>query len=366
MHWYSVYDTIYNIVHSVNEMFRWILRLLTDNTIFEHFINTVTGETIFSTIRGTAITLCVLFFFIEFLQKSMHLQWVTWENILMFVLKIVLAKIIVSNSNVILSTIQNGFAAMIPQQTISEGLLPENTFASGKTAKEMREEAENQFGINYAAGEYNDEIIALAAKNNISLSENKLLDDISCLLIACVSNEDFGNWLEQKISAIMSGSSSGSDMIGFFVPPTSEEYSKIMSCKKRDNWFDFSPLLCNLKIIIIGLIIQIIVIISCIIVLARVFELVVYSVLAPIPLATLSCEGLQDVGKGFLKSFVAVCIQGVVIVVMFIVFKEFLSPDSPIKLPAEVQSWGALLYSFVFGAGIMQSGAWAKRIVGSM
>lgn len=351
MHWYSVYQTIWNIVHSVNEMFRWILELLTNNAIFTDFNESVTGNTIIGTIKGVALTLCVLFFLIDFFQKSLHLQWVTWENILMFFMKLLLAKIIINNTDVIMATIQNGFASMIPQETISDGLLHESVGNGSKSAKELREEAEAAVEQDYADGLYDDEFQAIQDKYG-NTGE----------FIAALAE-----FYEARVQEKISGGIGGADMIGFFVPPGSDEYNKICSLSKRSDWFDFAPLLCNLKIMIQGLIIQVVVILACIIVLARFFELVVYTALAPIPLATLSCDGLQEVGKSFLKSFAAVCIQAVVIVVMFIVFKAFLDPDiNPISLPSAVQSWGAMLYTFIFGAGIMQSGNWAKKLCGAI
>lgn len=351
MHWYSVYQTIYNIVHSVNEMFRWILELLTNNAIFEVFNKSVAGNAIVGIIESAALTLCVLFFLVEFFQKSLHLQWATWENILLFFMKLILAKAIISNTGAILTTIQKGFASMIPEETISGNLLPESVANGTESLKKMREEAEDAVEQDFENGLYDDEIQAIWDKYspNAWKAATAILD-----------------FFETKVQEKLSGGSAGGDMVGFFVPPDSDEYLKICSLKKRSSWFDFEPLLCNLKIMIQGLIMQVVVLIACIIVLARIFELVVYTALAPIPLATLSCDGLQDVGKNFLKSFAAVCVQAIIIIVMFIVFKTFISSSNPIELPDAVKSWGALLYTFIFGAGIMQSGNWAKKICGAM
>lgn len=353
MHWYSIYQTIKNIVQSVNEMFRWILELLTNNEIFISFNKSVNGNTIIGTIKGVALTLCVLFFLIDFFQKSLHLQWVTWENILMFFMKLLLAKVILNNTEVIMTTIQNGFAAMIPQETISDGLLPESVVNGNESLEEIRKKAEDAVYQDIDNGLYDDELQAIKDRYEF--------DDNLAYLRALEA------FFEAKVQEKISGSVNGADMIGFFVPKGSDEYNKICSLKKRSNWFDFAPMLCNLKVMIQGLIIQVVIIIACIIILARFFELVVFTALAPIPLATLSCDGLQDVGKGFLKSFAAVCIQAIVIVVMFIVFKTFINPNTnPISLPPAVQSWGAMLYAFIFGAGIMQSGSWSKKLCGAM
>ena len=125
----------------------------------------------------------------------------------------------------------------------------------------------------------------------------------------------------------------------------------------------------NIQLFIIGLILKIVFIMCAIIVIARVFELLVYTAIAPIPLATLSCEGLQDVGKGFLKSFAGVCLQSVVIIIMMIVYSTMLS-SSAFDFSAISNQWRGqvklLLFTFIFGAGVMQSGSWAKKICGAM
>lgn len=61
----------------------------------------------------------------------------------------------------------------------------------------------------------------------------------------------------------------------------------------------------------------------------RFFKLYMYSALAPIPLSTFAGEPSQNVGKSFLKSFAAVCLEGAVVVLACIIFSVFAgSPPS--------------------------------------
>ena len=42
--------------------------------------------------------------------------------------------------------------------------------------------------------------------------------------------------------------------------------------------------------------------------------------IAPVPLSTFACDGLSDIGKGFLKSYAAVTLQSIVLAIMFIAY----------------------------------------------
>ena len=57
----------------------------------------------------------------------------------------------------------------------------------------------------------------------------------------------------------------------------------------------------------------------------RFFKLYMYTANAPIPLSTFAGEPTQNVGKSFLKSYCAVCLEGAVIVLACIIFSLFVS-----------------------------------------
>ncbi len=51
------------------------------------------------------------------------------------------------------------------------------------------------------------------------------------------------------------------------------------------------------------------------ILIGRLFEIIVYTVISPIPLATFAAEGWYDSAKAFVKSYAVVCLQGLVVIV---------------------------------------------------
>ena len=55
----------------------------------------------------------------------------------------------------------------------------------------------------------------------------------------------------------------------------------------------------------------------------RFFRLYLYAAIAPVPLSTFAGEPSQNVGKSFIKSYAAVCLEGAIIVLACIIFSVF-------------------------------------------
>lgn len=53
------------------------------------------------------------------------------------------------------------------------------------------------------------------------------------------------------------------------------------------------------------------------------FRLYLYTAIAPIPLSSFAGEPTQNVGKSFLKSYTAVCLEGAIVVLACIIFSLF-------------------------------------------
>ena len=100
----------------------------------------------------------------------------------------------------------------------------------------------------------------------------------------------------------------------------------------------------------------------------RFFKLYMYTALAPIPLSTFAGEPSQNVGKSFIKSFCAVCLEGAVIVLACIIFSVFAS-SPPVVNPdaaAVTQVWayiGELVFNMLVLVGSVKM---ADRIIREM
>jgi len=76
----------------------------------------------------------------------------------------------------------------------------------------------------------------------------------------------------------------------------------------------------------------------------RFFKLYMYTAIAPIPLSTFAGQPTQNVGKSFVKSYAAVCLEGAIIVLACIIFSLFAS--SPPVVDADAAP-AAMVWKYV-------------------
>ena len=100
----------------------------------------------------------------------------------------------------------------------------------------------------------------------------------------------------------------------------------------------------------------------------RFFKLYMYTAIAPVPLSTFAGEPSQNVGKSFLKSYAAVCLEGAVIVLACIIFSVFASEPPVVDTTADAANivWsyiGELVFNMLVLAGSVKT---ADRIVREM
>lgn len=117
-----------------------------------------------------------------------------------------------------------------------------------------------------------------------------------------------------------------------------------------------------------GLVVTVISLILILTVYGRFFKLYMYTAIAPLPLSTFAGEPTQNIGKTFLKSYCAVCLEGAVIVLACIIFSLFAStpPDVDTDLKAVNQVWsyiGQLIFNMLVLVGTVKM---SDRIVREM
>lgn len=100
----------------------------------------------------------------------------------------------------------------------------------------------------------------------------------------------------------------------------------------------------------------------------RFFKMYTYTAIAPIPLSTFAGEPSQNVGKSFLKSYAAVCLEGAIIVLACIIFSVFAGSPPTIDPDAAAASmvWsyiGELIFNMLILVGSVKM---ADRIVREM
>ena len=117
-----------------------------------------------------------------------------------------------------------------------------------------------------------------------------------------------------------------------------------------------------------GLVVTVLSFIMIMTVYGRFFKLYLYTALAPVPLSTFEGEPTQSVGKSFLKSYAAVCLEGVIIVLSCIIFSLFASspPVVDTSAAAVTQVWkyiGELVFNMLVLVGTIKM---SDRVVREM
>ncbi len=100
----------------------------------------------------------------------------------------------------------------------------------------------------------------------------------------------------------------------------------------------------------------------------RFFKLYMYTAIAPIPLSTFAGRPTQNVGKSFVKSYAAVCLEGAIIVLACVIFSMFAATPPAVDADAAPTAmvWkyiGELLFNMLVLVGSVKM---SDRIVREM
>ena len=100
----------------------------------------------------------------------------------------------------------------------------------------------------------------------------------------------------------------------------------------------------------------------------RFFRLYLYTAIAPVPLSTFAGEPSSHIGKSFLKSYAAVCLEGAIIVLACIIFSVFSAADPVVTEGASAVSvvWtymGELIFNLLVLTGAAKM---SERVVREM
>ena len=167
------------------------------------------------------------------------------------------------------------------------------------------------------------------------------------------------NIIQGVISSIMNAA-------GFGSPQNTVLPSEIVTAIEDCGFFESIPLWA--VTLIGGLFIWVLSFVMILSVYGRFFKMYMYTAIAPVPLSTFAGEPSQNVGKSFLKSYAAVCLEGAIIVLACIIFSVFASSPPVIDPDAAAASmvWsyiGELIFNMLILVGSVKM---ADRIVREM
>lgn len=148
--------------------------------------------------------------------------------------------------------------------------------------------------------------------------------------------------------------------------PKSTLPNSIISAIESCGFFESIPLWA--VTLIGGLVVTVLSFIMIMTVYGRFFKLYLYTALAPIPLSSFAGEPTSNIGKSFLKSYTAVCLEGAIIVLSCIIFSLFASspPVVDSSAAAVTQVWkyiGELIFNMLVLVGTIKI---SDRIVREM
>ena len=272
-----------------------------------------------------ALIVATLLLMVDFFRKSINFEWSSkWENILIFLVKIIVVKQVVQNADVIIGYIYSGFQSINRAATgTSINFLPcggiQNYYAHVKQSFiEQAKKGWWDYWYDKGAGDvYNDYYY------RISPEAVKMF----------YPNATFPGALNLTDNPLAN--------------PTT-----------RTN---FMPTLEKVMLVPYFLVMKATAYIIFVISIGRVFELSIYTIFAPLPLATFASDTTHDVAKSFIKNYIATVIQIAVIVVMFIVYVA-------VNSYANSYFSGTKLIQFItlisLTLSVVKSGAWSKKICG--
>lgn len=153
---------------------------------------------------------------------------------------------------------------------------------------------------------------------------------------------------------------------GFGQPQQTVLPEEIVTAVEDCGFFESIPLWA--VTLIGGLFITVLSFIMIMSVYGRFFRLYLYTAIAPVPLASFAGEPTQNVGKSFMKSYAAVCLEGAVIVLECIIFSVFAASPPAVDADAAAVTmvWsyiGELIFNMLVLVGAVKM---ADRVVREM
>jgi len=275
--------------------------------------------------KTMALVVATLLLMVDFFRKSINFEWSSkWENVLIFLIKIIVIKQVVQNADVIVSHIYAGFQSI---NNVAIGESPD--FLPYGTAKEYYMDVKQNIVEQAKKGWWDFWYDVGAGENYNHYSYTISEEAVKMFYPTAIfpSGTDLGsNKFPEPTTAMM------------FMPTLEIVFNKIY-------FYIMKAIAYIIFVISIG----------------RVFELSVYTIFAPLPLATFASETTHDAAKNFIKNYIATVLQMAVIVVMFIVY---VATTKYVTANMSEIPFIQFIVLIALGLGVIKSGAWSKKICG--
>lgn len=288
--------------------------------------------------QTVALVVATLLLMVDFFRKSITFEWSSkWENILLFLIKIIVIKQVVQNVDVIVGHV---YALFDYINTKAKGASTTTVeFLPYGTPKEYKYFAVSDW-LKQAASPWWT-VIKDIAGSKPSPDKYYIISEKAVKMF----------YPNAEIPP---------------VPDSSIQWGNL-EFENPTNRMVFNGTLEKIFIYPYFLFIKLIAYFIFVIVIGRTFELCVYTLLAPLPLCTFASEISHDTAKNFLRNYIAVILQMTIIATMFAVYvcmnNYFVTnADAILKGTKLVQ----ILILASLALGVQKSGEWSRRLCGAV
>lgn len=275
--------------------------------------------------KTMALVVATLLLMVDFFKKTINFEWSSkWENILIFLIKIIVIKQVVQNADVIVGYLYAGFQSINNVATrTSMDFLPYST------------------PVDYYI-QVKESFVEQVQKGWWDFWYDKGSGDVYKDFYYAISH----------------------DSVKMFYPEATFPDNTNLTNFPLANPTKAMNFMPTFEIVLLQpyfLVMKAIAYIIFVIVIGRVFELSIYTIFAPLPLATFASETTHEVARNFIKNYIATVLQIAVIVVMFLVYAALTKYISNLYPGVKMMQ---IIILIALGLGVVKSGAWSKKICG--
>ena len=292
------------------------------------------GQNVHDASVSAGLVIATLLLMVDFFRKSIHFEWSSrWENILVFLVKVIAVKQIVQNTD-------NIVCAMYSLCNYI------NTKAAGANPEFLPCSDYHEYKFYYIK----DEII------NATMPWWSVIKSI----LPGSSKEPHSYWISMK--AVRMFYPNAQD------PPTLQwgDLGEGFLGRTPNGKIVFNTTFEEVMISPYFLFMKLLAYYIFVIVVGRSFELCVYTLLAPLPMATFASEVTSDTAKNFIRNYMACGLQMTVILAFFAVYHAMVKYwiDSGTQLLKSTTMSHILLLA-ALAVAISKSGEWSRRLTGA-
>ena len=345
--WMDVYADITENVQETNKILKKAFDFSHQNpySVINNLFNKPAGNTIHTALTASktaALAIATLLLMVDFFRKSVNFEWSSkWENVLLFLIKILVMKQVVQNSDVIIGSIYSLFNYINDQvigQMNSVDFLP-----CGDV-------------VNYTWCDYTGTISSALTKgwwefwSDVASGNLEYHYTISKEAVAMFyPNATYPDGLGGGDSIATATSYSIPVGMDDFDNPTTNLMLPTLRMLFNQAYFIVFKACAYLVFVISA---------------GRVFELCLYTVFAPLPLATFASDTTHEVGKNFIKNYISAVLQMAVIAVMFSVYVGISQTFNTAYGGSSGLPFLKIVALIALSTGLLKSSAWSKKICG--